>query len=174
VRGVNAGVGAWHRTVVGGLSDAECYELHAPDLVRFATGLVGPADAADVVSSAFMRVLGSPAWPHAIDQRAYLFRAVLNEARMQRRGEQRRQVREARAGLAASVNADLEALDVVDVEVLGPIAALSVRQRAVVMLTYWQDMDQAAIASLLGITRGSVARHLDRAHARLRELIAYD
>jgi RNA polymerase sigma-70 factor (ECF subfamily) len=156
---------------VGGLSDAECYEQHAPDLVRFATGLVGPDEAADIVSSAFMRVLASPAWPHAIDQRAYLFRAVLNEARMHRRGEQRRQVREAQAGFVASVDADLEALDV---EVLGPIATLSMRQRAVVVLTYWKDMDQASIAALLGITRGSVARHLDRAHARLRELIAYD
>jgi RNA polymerase sigma-70 factor (ECF subfamily) len=156
---------------VGGLSDADCYEQHAPDLVRFATGLVGPADAADVVSSAFIRVLGSPAWPHANDQRAYLFRAVLNEARMYRRGEQRRHAREARVGFVESVDPSRGALDV---EVLGPIGALSVRQRAVVVLTYWKDMDQAAIASLLGITRGSVARHLDRAHARLRELIAYD
>lgn len=158
----------WHRTTVGGQTDAELYEQHAPELVRFATAIAGPTDAADIVSAAFVHVLGSPSWPHVTNRRAYLFRAVLNEARAQHRSDSRRRVREQRASVHERVD------DTTDAEVLGPLTALSVRQRAVVVLTYWQDMDQQAIAETLGITRGSVARHLDRAHARLRELMAYD
>jgi RNA polymerase sigma factor (sigma-70 family) len=150
---------------VGELSDGEIYARHAQDLVRLATGMVGPHDAADVVSSALSRLLGSSAWRKARDQRAYLYRSVVNEALMFRRSQQRRRVREARAALAERVdgNADIEALDC--------LAVLSTRQRAVIVLTYWQDLDQATVSALLGISRGSVARHLARAHARLREVM---
>jgi RNA polymerase sigma factor (sigma-70 family) len=51
---------------------------------------------------------------------------------------------------------------------------LSVRQRAVIVLTYWHDLDQEHIAATLGISRSTVARHLDRAHARLREVMGDD
>jgi DNA-directed RNA polymerase specialized sigma24 family protein len=67
------------------LSDAETYEKFAGELVRFATGLVGPSDAADVAADAFVRVLGSRSWPDVGEQRAYLYRALLNEVRMRHR-----------------------------------------------------------------------------------------
>ncbi|HSM45082.1 MAG TPA: hypothetical protein VK969_08725 [Acidimicrobiia bacterium] len=51
----------------------------ADELVRFATGLVGPFKAADVVADTFVRVLRSGSWPDAKDQRPYLYRAVVNE-----------------------------------------------------------------------------------------------
>lgn len=37
-------------------ADAEIYRKHADDLTRFATGLVGPGDAADVVAKAVLDV----------------------------------------------------------------------------------------------------------------------
>lgn len=148
----------------GALSDGELYEKHADALVRFATGLVGPADAADVVSATLVRLLGSARWSAAHDRRAYLFRAVLNEARMHHRSTLRRRVRELRA---APNEARLDHEPMVDV--LARVARLSIRQRAVVMLTYWDDLEPASVAELLGIGEGSVRRHLARAHARLRE-----
>ena len=158
--------GAWrHHVCVGGDSDADIYARHADDLVRLATALVGPADAPDVVSAAIARLLGSPAWPKARDQRAYMFRSVVNEALMHGRATRRRRVREGRVALPERVE------DATDVEILACLSTLSTRQRAVVVLTYWKDMDQVAVASMLGISRGSVARHLDRAHARLREVM---
>jgi RNA polymerase sigma factor (sigma-70 family) len=154
------------------LPAAEVYEKHADDLVRFATGLVGPVDAADVVSAAVLRAVGSRAWAGARNQRAYLFRAVLNEARMQHRSTMRRRAREARAASLDDQHASEPAVP--RPEVLEHIARLSVRQRAVVVLTYWNDLDRGAVAAMLGISEGAVKRHLARAHHRLRELITDD
>jgi DNA-directed RNA polymerase specialized sigma24 family protein len=62
-------------------SDAELYGKHAEELTRFATGLVGPQDAPDVVSAAVLACIFSKGWPRVENPRAYLFRGVLNEAR---------------------------------------------------------------------------------------------
>jgi DNA-directed RNA polymerase specialized sigma24 family protein len=43
--------------LVMALSDEEVYAKHAEELTRFATGLVGPADAADVASAAVLSCL---------------------------------------------------------------------------------------------------------------------
>jgi RNA polymerase sigma factor (sigma-70 family) len=153
---------------VSGFTDAELYTKHAEELVRLATGLVGPDDAADVVSSAVARLLGSAAWSGARDQRAYLFRSVVNEARMHHRTGRRRRARELR--VAREERAD----DPRDVETLAYMSVLSVRQRAVIVLTYWHDLDQEAVAATLGISRSTVARHLDRAHTKLREVMGND
>jgi RNA polymerase sigma-70 factor (ECF subfamily) len=129
---------------VSGFTDAELYTKHADDLVRLATGLVGPDDAGDVVSSAVARLLGSAAWRGARDQRAYLYRSVVNEARMHHRSGRRRRARELRAALTDRAD------DPRDIETLAYMSALSVRQRAVIVLTYWHDLDQEHIAATLG------------------------
>jgi DNA-directed RNA polymerase specialized sigma24 family protein len=59
----------------------EAYVLYAQDLTRFATGLVGPWDAQDVVADAVMACVGSRHWSGAGDPRSYLYRAVLNRCR---------------------------------------------------------------------------------------------
>ncbi|MEZ5410242.1 MAG: hypothetical protein R2761_19585 [Acidimicrobiales bacterium] len=76
---------------------ADAYARHGVALTRFATGLVGPSDAADVVSDALARLLTSPVWAEARDHRAVLYRAVLWEARMHHRSTGRRRAREHRA-----------------------------------------------------------------------------
>ncbi len=48
------------------------------------------------------------------------------------------------------------------------LAGLSPRQRAVVALTYYDDLPQAEVAALLGCSRASVATHLSRGLAALR------
>jgi RNA polymerase sigma-70 factor (ECF subfamily) len=55
--------------------------------------------------------------------------------------------------------------------VLDAIGRLSVRQRAVVYLTYWDDLEPADAAERLGISEGSVRRHLARARANLRRTL---
>jgi RNA polymerase sigma factor (sigma-70 family) len=143
---------------------AECAE----DLVRFATGLVGPHDAADVVSSAVLRAMWSQGWSEVEEPRSYLMRSVLNTARSHHRSTMRRRAREVRA--AAANPAPVEAPNV-EPEVLEAVARLSLRQRAVVVLRYWGDHTPEAIASMLGITEGSVRRHLARARQRLRRAL---
>ena len=56
-----------------------------------------------------------------------------------------------------------------DLDVLEAVAKLSVRQRAAVMLTYWEDLPAGDVAARLGVSVGSVKRHLARARARLKE-----
>ncbi|MGA8297170.1 MAG: RNA polymerase sigma factor [Acidimicrobiales bacterium] len=149
-----------------GGSDAEIYEKYAEELTRFATGIVGPFEAPDVVSGAVLRCLMSKGWRRADNQRAYLYRAVLNEALALRRATLRRRRREA---LFASPF--VPASDDVDEAVLAAVGRLSVRQRAVIVLTYWNDLDPLAIASLLGVGEGTVRRHLARAREHLREYL---
>ena len=58
--------------VVSGAADEdeELYASCARDLVAFSTTLVGPADAADVVSEAVLAILPAPVWREARDKRA--------------------------------------------------------------------------------------------------------
>jgi len=146
--------------------DEQAYRKHADELIRFATFLVGPADAPDVVSAAVLRTFESSAWVAVRNKRAYLFRAVLNEVRMAHRGAVRRRGRELRAERADSVDAPEPRPDVLEA-----VASLSPRQRAVIVLTYWDDLTPEAVADLLDIYEGAVRIHLARGRRRLRKVL---
>ncbi len=145
------------------MTDADVYSEHAAALIRFARVLVGRNDAADVVSSAVLRALRSPGWPTVTNHRSYLHQAVANEARNLYRSDTRRRQREARV-VPSQVAQPPDAYP----EVRAAVQHLSVRQRAVVYLTYWEDMTDQTIAEHLGISAGSVRRHLARARRHLR------
>jgi RNA polymerase sigma factor (sigma-70 family) len=144
----------------------DAYDAFSADLVRFATVLVGPDDAADIVSSAILRVLdvGNES---IRNHRAYLFQAVANEARNWKRGEARRRVREDRNSHRSDVVHPAETYP----EVRSAVEDLSVRQRAVIYLTYWEDLKDQTVADHLGISAGSVRRHLARARKKLRGVL---
>jgi len=42
--------------------DAEIYRKYSDDLIRFASGLVGPSGAEDVVANAVLRAISSAQW----------------------------------------------------------------------------------------------------------------
>ncbi len=149
------------------LTRAEAYEKYSDELVRFATGLVGPSDGPDLVATAMVNVLTMRSWESVENPRAYLYRTVLNEAKRSHRKTMRRRAGEIRAA------ADLGASDLPEVrpEVLRAVGKLSVRQRAVVYLAYWDDMRPAEIARRLGIGESTVHRHLERGQERLRRLL---
>jgi DNA-directed RNA polymerase specialized sigma24 family protein len=122
-------------------SEAAIYEAYAPELVRFATGLVGPADSPDVVADAFVALMHAPVWADAVNHRALLYRRVLFEARSWVRSAERRRSREDRAHPSTTVDfPDLRP------DVAVAVAKLSPQQRAAVVLTYWQDLTPAAVA----------------------------
>jgi RNA polymerase sigma factor (sigma-70 family) len=147
-------------------TDAELYGRHGAELVRFASVLVGPSGADDLVADAVARVFAHPAWPGVTNRRAYLFRAVLNAAREHERSSGRRRRRERLA-------APREAIDdrVVRPEVLAAMRSLDPRQRAIVFFTYWQDRTTAEIADELGISTRTVQRELTDARRHLEELL---
>lgn len=152
--------------VVHEAPDEEIYAKHADALVRFATGLVGPSDAPDVVSDAVISAMTSRRWSSVENPRAYLYRSVLNQARMHHRSTMRRRAREARASTSEPTH-----LPEIRPDVLEAVARLSPRQRASVFLTYWEGLTPAEIAVRLDVSEGSVRRHLARARHRLRGLL---
>jgi len=149
------------------LARSEVYEKYSHDLIRFATGLAGPDDGPDLVSAAMLSVLWSQSWDQVQNPRAYLYRAVLNEARKSYKTAMRRAGAEARAAVPAG---GTPARDV-EPEILEAVGSLSVRQRAVVFLAYWEDLRPAEIARRLDLSESTVHRYLSRAESRLRRLL---
>jgi DNA-directed RNA polymerase specialized sigma24 family protein len=153
---------------VNGLSPEEAYRKWGDDLLGYATALVGPTDSSDVVAEAFVRVLADEqgGWRRVIEPRGYLFRIVLNVARERARSAGRRRQREIRwTGYPAPVEL------LADHRVADMLSRLSVRQRSATYLTYWEDLDLASVADLMGISVGAVTRHLNRARRSLRTAI---
>jgi RNA polymerase sigma factor (sigma-70 family) len=154
-------------TVTRVMDNEQVYRLYSQELTHYATGLVGPFDAPDVVTDACLKVFETRDWAKVANQRAYLYRAVLNVARDLHRQTLSRRLREMKA--AAKDTTDPTE---VDVDVLIAVERLSVRQRAAVFLTYWEDLPAEVVAERMGVSVGSVKRHLARARKRLAELLS--
>lgn len=147
-------------------SDSGLYQLHKTSLIRFASALVGPDDAADVVSDAMESLLKSGRLAEAENPEALMHRAVMTKALSLQRSVFARRGREQR--FAERWIAEQPG---VRPDVVRAVTRLSPRQRACVYLTYWEDLSPAMIADRLEIGEGSVKRHLARARAKLREVL---
>jgi RNA polymerase sigma-70 factor (ECF subfamily) len=150
-------------------ADTELYRAHADGLIRYATVLVGPDDAPDVVTDAVLAAFGSPGWRDVEHPRAYLYRAVLNTATSRHRTGARRRQRETVVALRRASAPPTPSGAEIDVH--RALATLSAQQRAVVYLTYWEDQTAAQVATTLAVGEGTVRKQLARARAQLREVI---
>lgn len=110
--------------------------------------------------------LGSGSLETVDDQRAYLYRSVLNEVRMRHRSTMRRRAREMRTAVSEAIF-DPE----VRPEVMEAMSVLTAKQRAAVVLTYWEDLSPSEVAQRLGVSEGTVRRHLARGRSKLREVL---
>lgn len=146
------------------------YRSYSVELTRYATGLVGPFDAPDVVTDACLKAFGSRGWPDVVDRRAYLYKAVLTVANDHHRRTLSRRLREMRAAGRDDLPDPTGSVD--DVEVLEAVRRLSVQQRAAVFLTYWEDLTPDTVAERMGVSTGTVKRHLARARKRLGEWLS--
>lgn len=146
--------------------DLALYRRYGDALTRYATVLVGPDDAPDVVTDAVLAAFASPGWAGVEHRRAYLYRAVLNRAHAVRRSDGRRMRRE-RSAAPPDATADQEP----SVDAHRALATLSPQQRAVVYLTYWDDLTPAQIADLLDVSEGTVRKQLARAREALRRIL---
>ena len=147
--------------------DEELYGKHAEELIRFATTLVGPSSAEDVVANAVVKAMTSPAWPTVTEPRAYLFRSVLNEARSVGRSDGRRSRREAVAAHGEATDEPTLSLEVRDA-----MSRLSLRERSVLYLAYWHDLSVDEIARTLDLSRRSTERALTDARRTLEERLS--
>lgn len=144
------------------------YRQHAEELIRYATVLIGPDDASDVVTDAMVRVFNGVDDVTAVTNlRALLFRAVFNRVIDEQRSSTRRHRRE--AAFEARRGRSVEPGSSVDAR--AALRTLSVQQRAIVFLTYWGDQSIADVAAALDVSDGTVRKQLARARARLREVL---
>ena len=143
----------------------ECYVKHGDALVRFAASMVGPADAEDLVAAVMTRLLDQPDRP-ILNLDAYGCRGVANAARQHWRGMDRRLRRDV-SGLVAERFEHHEFIP----EVARAIGRLSPQQRAVIHLTYWEDLTPTVVAARLGVGEGTVRRQLARACHKLAEVL---
>lgn len=144
----------------------QAWRTCVPAVLRFATALVGPHDAHDVVTTVFLRTTSSPSWTDIERLDRYLMRAVRNEAlnlQRQRRRRWQRDLVAVRPESTMDVGADLD--------LLRAIAGLDVKQRCIVFLAYWEDLSESEIATLLNLSRSSVHRTLVRSRDRLRKAL---
>lgn len=140
---------------------------HAGALVRLATVLVGPSEANDIATEAFLRAAVAAQHPDVERPRALLLRAVVNRAHDLRRSNERRWRRDlAAVGPAATSSPDSH------VDVRRAVSNLSLQQRSVLYFVYWEDLTEAQTAELLGLSPGTVRRHLVRARDHLRKALS--
>ena len=160
----------------GSADFAAFYVASRDDCLRAVLASVGSRDAAqDLVDEAFARawaswgkVSGHPA------PRAWVVRTALNlNVSVWRR--RRRELTGAGLGrdTAPSSDGGLDS-DAVSVDLITALRRLPVRQRQVVALRIFLDLDTMGTAKLLGIAPGTVTAHLTRALAALREEFMLD
>lgn len=144
------------------------YRTRLDAFVRVAAAITGDRDSArDAVQEAFagaLRDVGRLRGEASLE--AWVWTAVVNRARNQRRGRRRRGRHEDPASVAEDVSAPVAAAP--DPVVRAMIARLPERQRLVMFLRYFADPDYATIASVAGIRVGTVSATLSAAHAAVR------
>jgi RNA polymerase sigma-70 factor (sigma-E family) len=141
-------------------------------LMRAAVALTGSrADAEDLLQAALERLLRNSRRVET-DAEGYLRRTLYNLAadgwRARRRWRGRLADLDAR-GRPPAVGEDVAAVDLRDA-LVRLLQQLPPRQRAVIVLRYWEQRSEAETAALLGCPEGTVKSAASRGLRRLREL----
>jgi RNA polymerase sigma factor (sigma-70 family) len=139
------------------------YRASHSDLVRVATAITGDIEAGrDAVHDAFVSVVRVRATFRGDGTlEAWVWRAVVNSARTRRR---------AMSDELPESSSTHEADDSVDDadEVRALIRLLPERQRLVLFLRYYADLEYESIADVLGVRPGTVGAALHAAHRTVR------
>jgi RNA polymerase sigma-70 factor (sigma-E family) len=134
--------------------------------------LLGADDPENIAQEAFVRLHVN--WDTLLDAgkaNAYLRRTVVNLSRSRLRHLRvvRRALREPVLDAESAESAEATVLARVEQRSLrAALATLSQRQRQVLVLRYWLELDQAQIAETLGVAVGTVKATTSQALAKLR------
>ncbi|HEY7625786.1 MAG TPA: sigma-70 family RNA polymerase sigma factor [Ilumatobacteraceae bacterium] len=133
------------------------------DAARWATALTGDAATGEeIAQDAFIAV--ARRYADLDNPDGYLRVTVVNLARSAMRSSMRRAWREQR-----TVGDDVVVVSHDDGEIVAALGRLSYEQRAVLVLRYWADWDEEAIADALGCRPSTVRSHARRALVLLRQ-----
>jgi RNA polymerase sigma-70 factor (ECF subfamily) len=152
-------------------------DRHAAWSVAFAERMVGTrADAEDLVQAAFLRVWRSAAkWEPAARFRTWFYRVLYNLCMDHFRANAMptEGVDEALPDGAPTGEERYAAVQRAD-RVRAAVAALPARQRAAIVLCYYQGLSQADAAAALGVSEGALESLLSRARAALRKAMQHE
>jgi RNA polymerase sigma-70 factor (sigma-E family) len=163
--------------MVGGMADegvgrgslAELYVAYAPDGIRLAYLLTGDrALAEDLVQDAFVRLVGR--LRHLREPSAfwtYLRRTIVNLATSHFR--HRRVERAYLDRVAAAPAADTNSNDELDESMHRVLLGLPQRQRAAIVLRFYEDLSDVLTAAVLECSPGTVRSLVSRGMQTLRE-----
>lgn len=147
----------------------EAVRAHYDDALRLAWLLTGDRDRAeDAVGEALAKTLRRWRRQSVDNPRAYIRRAVVNEVNSgwrrvirERQGQERRHGDERGAQGPAEHVADRD-------EVVSALEQLAPRQRAAVVLCYYEELSQEEAAETLGCSVGTIKSNVSRGLANLR------
>jgi RNA polymerase sigma-70 factor (sigma-E family) len=164
----------------GSRQEFERFVLGRSDqLLRTAYLLAGDlAEAEDLVQETLLQVARRWHKVRGMDHPAAYARRILVNAAIDGAGQRGRRASE----LASAATFRLEdrpdyraerALRAVDTQavLLAALARLSARQRAVIVLRYWEDLPEVEVAAVLGCSVGTVKSTASRGLARLRAAV---
>jgi RNA polymerase sigma factor (sigma-70 family) len=154
------------------LDFAEFYRRSADECLRTVLASVGDQHTAqELVDEAFARACAS--WRTVSKHpapAAWVVRTALN-VNISRWRRRRREISVADPGVGTHPQAAEDAGSLVDPRIMAALMRLPVRQRQVVALRLFLDLDTARTAEVLGVTPSTVKSHLARALAALRDVL---
>ena len=166
---------SWERRLSRGV-DREFDEFFLANydrLLRSLTAITGQRETAqDCVQEAFIKAYAR--WPRLRtydDPMLWVRKVAINRSRDAARSNARRKRREERYDAEPSrptAGADVEG----NMSLVEALEVLSPRQKMVAVLFYVDDMAVADIAKSLGLSKGAVKFHLNKARAALRETMS--
>jgi RNA polymerase sigma factor (sigma-70 family) len=146
------------------------YRREHPRVLAVCAALSGDVSAAaDAADEAFVRALER--WPSVSEMASpggWVQVVALNHLRRVLRRRQGERLLHARRPIPQSEG---RPAGLPDMDLWAAVAALPRRQRLAVVLRYVHDLPEAAIAAVMGISRGSVASTLAAAQANLRRTL---
>jgi RNA polymerase sigma factor (sigma-70 family) len=144
----------------------EFYGLEYRRMVRVALLMTGSTETAqDVVQDSFVGVWRR--WGQLTDPAGYLYRSVVNGCR----SHHRRTAREQRLKSIGKVVGHVSNTTGVANELLDALATLPYRQRAALVLRFYDDLSEADSAVVLGCRPGTVGSLVHRGLAQLKRVI---
>lgn len=138
---------------------SDLYDREFMSLVRLATLMTSRVEVArDIVQDAFVKL--HVKWATVRNPAAYVRRSVVNGCRSYHRREGRRKGRRT-AEETTSLDVD---------HTLATLESLNHKQRAMVVLKFYEERTEHEIAEIMGCRPGSVGPTVQRALATLREV----
>lgn len=162
-------MGFLHRSPGASLDELEAlYRASLPRFRRVAAAIVGDRErACDVVQEAFgTAIRRRSSFRRSGPLEAWVWRLVVNTAR-----DHARPFQPPPEELPAHDDAHSNGTTPLHEELRLAVAFLPERQRLVLFLRYYADLDYAAIGAALGIAPGTVAASLNAAHAALKRTL---